>query len=197
MRVSPASTRAISTPWLWLYEAVGQKRLPIINYSGGTEIAGGILMGNWLTPLKPASFAGPIAGMAADVVDAEGRSVRGIYLDGFGALFMIKVRFPVFTPSATEQKEPQPTSDSEWDKARRELYGEAEDRPVELVSVGSGSQYDSEQVEELKKTLFQTLKSASNIHLKADDSVAITVFCQPATAIQGRKSRSKAETVHP
>ena len=65
------------TPWLWLFEEVGQKRLPIINYSGGTEIAGGILMGNWLTPLKPASFAGPIAGMAADVVDAEGRSVRG------------------------------------------------------------------------------------------------------------------------
>jgi acetyl-CoA synthetase len=65
------------TPWLWLFEEVGRKRLPIINYSGGTEIAGGILMGNWLTPLKPASFAGPIAGMAADVVDAEGRSVRG------------------------------------------------------------------------------------------------------------------------
>ncbi len=64
-------------PWLWLFEAIGQKRLPIINYSGGTEIAGGILMGNWLTPLKPASFAGPIPGIAADVVDAEGNPVRG------------------------------------------------------------------------------------------------------------------------
>ncbi len=65
------------TPWLWLFNDVGQKRLPIINYSGGTEIAGGILMGNWLTPLKPASFAGPIPGMAADVIDADGNSVRG------------------------------------------------------------------------------------------------------------------------
>ena len=63
--------------WLWLFEAAGQGRLPIINYSGGTEISGGILMGNFLTPLKPAAFSGPAPGMAADVLDAEGRPVRG------------------------------------------------------------------------------------------------------------------------
>lgn len=64
-------------PWLWLFEKVGKKRLPIINYSGGTEVSGGILMGNLLTPLKPCAFSGPVPGMAADVVDEEGRSVRG------------------------------------------------------------------------------------------------------------------------
>jgi acetyl-CoA synthetase len=63
-------------PWRWLFETVGKKRLPIINYSGGTEIAGGIVMGNVLTPIKPCSFAGPLPGMAADVVDDEGHSVR-------------------------------------------------------------------------------------------------------------------------
>jgi len=63
-------------PWRWLFESVGRKRLPIINYSGGTEIAGGILMGNLLTPLKPCSFAGPLPGMAADVVDDQGGTVR-------------------------------------------------------------------------------------------------------------------------
>jgi acetyl-CoA synthetase len=64
-------------PWLWLFHTVGGGRLPIINYSGGTEISGGILMGNVLTPLKPCSFAGPVPGMAADVVDEGGRSLRG------------------------------------------------------------------------------------------------------------------------
>jgi acetyl-CoA synthetase len=64
-------------PWLWLFHAVGGGRLPIINYSGGTEISGGILMGNMLTSMKPCSFAGPLPGMAADVVDEQGRSVRG------------------------------------------------------------------------------------------------------------------------
>jgi acetyl-CoA synthetase len=64
-------------PWLWLFETVGEGRLPIINYSGGTEISGGIWMGNVMTPLKPGAFSGPVAGMAADVVDEAGRSVRG------------------------------------------------------------------------------------------------------------------------
>jgi len=64
-------------PWRWLFEVVGQARLPIINYSGGTEISGGIVMGNVLTPLKPCAFAGPVPGIAADVVDEHGASVRG------------------------------------------------------------------------------------------------------------------------
>jgi acetyl-CoA synthetase len=63
-------------PWLWLFDVVGEGRRPIINYSGGTEISGGIVMGNPLLPLKPASFAAPCPGMAADVVDAQGHSVR-------------------------------------------------------------------------------------------------------------------------
>ena len=41
-------------PWRWLFDVVGGGRLPIINYSGGTEISGGLVAGNVLTPLKPA-----------------------------------------------------------------------------------------------------------------------------------------------
>ena len=63
-------------PWMWLFNNVGGGRLPIINYSGGTEIAGGILMGNPLLPLKPGAFSGPCPGIAADVLDEEGQPVR-------------------------------------------------------------------------------------------------------------------------
>jgi acetyl-CoA synthetase len=52
-------------------------RKPILNYSGGTEISGGILCGNFFTPLKPCSFSGPVVGMDADVVDEAGHPVRG------------------------------------------------------------------------------------------------------------------------
>ena len=62
--------------WRWLFETAGGKRLPIINYSGGTETSGGLVAGNVLTPMKPCSFAGPPPGIAADVVDDAGRSVR-------------------------------------------------------------------------------------------------------------------------
>ena len=64
-------------PWLWYQRKIGGGRLPVINYSGGTEISGGILAGNMLTPLQPCAFAGPCPGMDADVVDDNGRSVRG------------------------------------------------------------------------------------------------------------------------
>ncbi|MBI4670292.1 MAG: AMP-binding protein [Chloroflexi bacterium] len=65
------------TSWLWLFNTVGEGKRPIINYSGGTEISGGIVMGNFLTPQKPGSFAGPLPGIDADVVDEKGNSVRG------------------------------------------------------------------------------------------------------------------------
>jgi acetyl-CoA synthetase len=64
-------------PFQWFFRHVGGGRIPIINYTGGTEISGGILSGNVLSPLRPCSFAGPLPGMAADVVDETGRSVRG------------------------------------------------------------------------------------------------------------------------
>jgi acetyl-CoA synthetase len=64
-------------PWMWLFQNVGRGKFPIINYSGGTEISGGIVMGNVLTPMKPCAFSGPLPGMAADVIDENGNSVRG------------------------------------------------------------------------------------------------------------------------
>ena len=69
-------------PWTpdayrWYFQHVGQGRCPIINYSGGTEISGGILGGTVLQPCKPCAFTGPCLGMAAEIVDAEGHPVQG------------------------------------------------------------------------------------------------------------------------
>ena len=65
-------------PWMWLFEKVGRGKHPIINYSGGTEISGGIVMGNPLLSLKPCAFSAPCPGMDADVVDENGRPVRNV-----------------------------------------------------------------------------------------------------------------------
>jgi acetyl-CoA synthetase len=65
-----------SGPWHWFFEVVGGGRCPIINYSGGTEVSGGIVACTTLTPIKPCSFSGPVPGMAADVVDDAGQPVR-------------------------------------------------------------------------------------------------------------------------
>jgi len=63
-------------PWQWFLEKVGGGRCPIINYSGGTEISGGILGCVTLKPLKPCSFNTLVPGMAAEVYDDQGRPVR-------------------------------------------------------------------------------------------------------------------------
>ncbi len=64
-------------PWLWYFHEVGGGRLPIVNYSGGTEIAGGIVGCNLLRPIRATSFNGPCPGMGVDVVDPAGASLRG------------------------------------------------------------------------------------------------------------------------
>ncbi|MCC6198483.1 MAG: AMP-binding protein [Burkholderiales bacterium] len=59
--------------WRWLFEVVGQSKLPILNYSGGTEVGGGIVSCYTIAPQSPASFCGPLPGMDVDVLDASGR----------------------------------------------------------------------------------------------------------------------------
>ena len=64
-------------PYRWLFERVGGGRRPIINCSGGTEVAACFLSPTPATPIKECSLGGPALGMAMDVVDAEGHSLVG------------------------------------------------------------------------------------------------------------------------
>lgn len=64
--------------WWWLFETVGGKTRPILNYTGGTETGGGILTNYTITPMSPASFAGPIIGQDVDVLDADGNPTNEI-----------------------------------------------------------------------------------------------------------------------
>ncbi|MCS6936177.1 MAG: AMP-binding protein [Candidatus Bipolaricaulota bacterium] len=64
-------------PWLWFFENVGQRRCPIINLSGGTEVGACFLSPLPITPLKPCALVGPALGMEIDVFDSEGKPLRG------------------------------------------------------------------------------------------------------------------------
>jgi acetyl-CoA synthetase len=69
-------------PWdeesyLWLSQVVGRDRVPIINFSGGTEVGGAFLSPFVVEPIKPCSLGGPSLGMDVDVFDADGNPVRG------------------------------------------------------------------------------------------------------------------------
>jgi acetyl-CoA synthetase len=64
-------------PYRWLFERIGGGRRPIINYSGGTEVAGGILGCTIARPIKPTGFNTAVPGMDAVVLDGTGRPVVG------------------------------------------------------------------------------------------------------------------------
>jgi acetyl-CoA synthetase len=63
--------------WHWLFEEVGESRRPIVNYSGGTETGGGILVGYRFLPMTPSCFNGPLPGMDVCVSDPDGQPVVG------------------------------------------------------------------------------------------------------------------------
>ena len=96
-------------PWLWLFTDVGLRQRPIINYSGGTEISGGIVMGNPLMPLKPCAFAAPCPGMAADVVDENGKSIRN-------AVGELVIKAPWIGMTRGFWKDPQRYLDTYWSR---------------------------------------------------------------------------------
>jgi acetyl-CoA synthetase len=61
--------------YMWLFDHVGRRELPIINYSGGTEISGGLLGCTVLRPIKPCGFNTAVPGIEAVALDEAGRKV--------------------------------------------------------------------------------------------------------------------------
>ncbi len=61
--------------WDWCFANVCGGTAPLLNWSGGTEIGGGIVSSNVVTGIKPCSFAGSMPGMAAGIVDGNGDDV--------------------------------------------------------------------------------------------------------------------------
>ena len=64
-------------PYLWLFEHGGGGRAPIVNLSGGTEVGACFLSTCIVEPIKPVALGFPALGEDMDVVDAQGRSLRG------------------------------------------------------------------------------------------------------------------------
>src|SRR5947207_6421310 len=64
-------------PYAWLFEHVGGSRAPIVNISGGTEVGACFLATAITEPIKPVALGFPALGEDMDVVDPDGKPVRG------------------------------------------------------------------------------------------------------------------------
>lgn len=59
--------------WMWCFEKIGGRRLPILNFSGGTEMLS-IIGTTVLLPLKPTGFNCAVPGAGSDIADETGHS---------------------------------------------------------------------------------------------------------------------------
>ena len=114
---------------------------------------------------------------SGDFLGQSSRMAETMYLQGYGALFLKKVDFPL-SPQTTlkeEEKEIQKEDvDPVWEQMRREIYEPQEDR--RRRTEGEEEKYDAEKVENLKTNLIKALKHAANVRsLKPDESVILTI----------------------
>jgi hypothetical protein len=110
------------------------------------------------------------------MLTGDNRSVRASYLEGFGALFLIKVNFPVLGTTRPAETKQAPAADSDWEKAKRDLVGGPSGLARNLDTVES-AEYDPNLLARLTESLLATLKNATNIRgLKPEEFIAVAVF---------------------
>jgi len=113
-------------------------------------------------------------------------STQGMYLQGYGALFLMKVDFPLSPgPQVEEEQETQQKKEEDvdpvWADIQREIYEPDESKKESKKS--PKKEYDAEKVENLKTTLTKALKHAANIRsLKPDESVILTITGNPISS---------------
>ena len=114
----------------------------------------------------------------AALLGGGGGAIQSMYLQGYGALFLMKVDFPLSPPPQVEQKQEEETKKEEtdpvWQQMRREMY-EPQDTKRRKTEQPQ-EKFDAEKVENLKTTLVKALKHAANIRsLKQDELVILAV----------------------
>lgn len=138
---------------------------------------------------KPPSWSywPSVSARGKSFLSGDDHTTKGIYMQGYGALFLLKVDFLLSPPPPQVQQEKEikeESVDPVWEQMKRDMYepeearGRQAERPEE--------KYDAERVESLKITLARALKHAANIRaLKPDEIVILTVISgtsQPTAA---------------
>lgn len=110
----------------------------------------------------------------------KGRDLDALYLDGYGAVFLLAVDFPlVDAPKAAEKKDAaKADKDAAWEQARRELTGKGGDLSDDLERDDDPepAKFDADKVAGLRKRLAETFRHATNLKsVKAGEQIVVQV----------------------
>jgi hypothetical protein len=98
-----------------------------------------------------------------------------MYLEGYGAVFFVKVGFQLTRPPQAEEPEQQAEADVDpvWRVTEQEIY--EPDKLRKSKAVSAAGEYNEGKVEDLKRRLIRTLKHSANIRsLKRDEQLIVT-----------------------
>jgi hypothetical protein len=117
-----------------------------------------------------------------------GAETQAMYVQSYGALFLMNVDFPLLGPAKVEPAKVEPDIDPVWEQTKRQfLASGGEGLGLQYIHERDlvARQYDSEKVEDLKTKLIKALKHAANIrNLKPDESVILVVAgTQPGVVV--------------
>jgi hypothetical protein len=117
------------------------------------------------------------------------QSVPDMYLEGYGAVFFLRVNFPLAGAVPVPEREREEEADSLWDETRRELHGpRSTGWPVgpggaeygldfDVEWPGPGRRFEPERVERLKHSVLDALRHAARIRaLERGESVTVVVM---------------------
>jgi len=123
---------------------------------------------------------------------------RNIYLEGHGALFLLRVEYPLVGPRENTEPNPQePPPSSIWEEEREAFLGANQNGDHETIFTvrrGRSEPYDEARVEGLKTSLLEALKHAGNIrHLAPQEYVTVVVQGGDATTSSSGGTRVRKE----
>jgi hypothetical protein len=123
--------------------------------------------------------------MGIDIFSSSS-GIKNLLIEGHGAIFTLKTKIALLPPPAPKKEEvkEKETTSTEWDEARRALYGPSEiEKEIHKAwgkvhtSFSSSEEYDEKKLQRLKDSLVEALKSASNIRaLSGDQTVTVVVL---------------------
>lgn len=104
-----------------------------------------------------------------------------LYLDGYGAVFIVPVKHPLVAPPRSKPdsdgKAQPSTRDETWERTRRELAGDP-DEPAETDAPPSS--FDPDRVAQLQRDLTTALRHAANLKcVKTGETVTVMVLGRP------------------
>ncbi|MHC4461174.1 MAG: hypothetical protein ACYS30_07030 [Planctomycetota bacterium] len=160
-----------------------------LNYSSRLNDGATIVLGGLLSSNRGKHF-----------ISGDDKATKAMYVGGYGAVFFIKVNFPLSPPEELKVKIFEEGVDPVWEDAKQDIYALREGGSMILASPDNipfdedvlslygpmrvSTEYDTEKVDELKRKLIKTLKHAANIRsLNPQDRVVLVVRGTPQPVV--------------